>query len=336
MSIASQTTDPASALCRFLDAKLPQRGLITEEWARQAETAPWSGVAVEADRRSLGLAAEYRIGLDLAPAPGYWELLSFLSPMECNILLRGAGYHPDHGQHLVDTGTTDPLLRAWVRARHPIALSEAQRLTLFACWGMAQLHNIVNWFSKAPVERRRSVFAQLRDDSGCTPRMTGRPGGVMDALSHLWQGYLRHGRQQLMDLGQRVELAPALAGGFGIADLVVGRCLVEIKTALEPAKGLEQWLNQLLGYALLDWCDALCLDSVALYLGWQAKLMRVSLTEVLAVAAPGPTPELGVLRADFHQAIQADVDQTHQWLLHRRYPPPPLTPAPATGPGTLR
>lgn len=158
----------------------------------------------------------------------------------------------------------------------------------------------------------------------------------MDALSHLWRGYLRHGRHQLMDLGQRVELAPALAGGFGIADLVVGRCLVEIKTALEPAKGLQQWLNQLLGYALLDWCDALCLDSVALYLGWQAKLMRVPLTEVLSVAAPGPTPELGLLRTDFREAIQADVDQTHQWLLHRRYPPPPLPPAPATGPGTLR
>jgi hypothetical protein len=145
MSIAGQATYPESALCRFLDAKLPRRGLIVEEWTRQADKAPWSAIAVEADRRSLGLAAEYRIGLDLAPAPGYWDLLSFLSPMECNILLRGAGFHP------------------------------ADR-------------------------------------------------------------------------------------GFGIADLVVGRCLVEIKTVLESAKGLEQWLNQLLGYALLDWFDALYID----------------------------------------------------------------------------
>src|SRR5579863_5630330 len=133
MSIAGQATYPESALCRFLDAKLPQRGLIVEEWTRQADKAPWSAIAVEANRRSLGLAAEYRIGLDLAPAPGYWDLLSFLSPMECNILLRGAGFHLADREYVADTGTTDPLLLQWVRTRHPIAVSEAQRLTLFAC-----------------------------------------------------------------------------------------------------------------------------------------------------------------------------------------------------------
>jgi len=141
MSIARQAENPASALCRFLDARLPQRVLIAREWTRQADKAPWSEIAVEEwHRPKLGLAAEYRIGLDLAPEPGYWDLLSFLSPMECNILLRGAGYCPDDHEHMIDTGTTDPLLLKWVRSRHPIALSEAQRLTLIACWGMAQVH----------------------------------------------------------------------------------------------------------------------------------------------------------------------------------------------------
>jgi hypothetical protein len=293
--------------------------LIVEEWAQQADKAPWSGIEVQTDRRRLGLAAEYRIGLDLAPEPGYRDLLSFLPPMECNILLRGAGYHPSDREHIVDTGTTDPLLLEWVRVRHPIALSEAQRLTLAACWGMAEVHELVNLLGPVSTAERRSWY--VRQHSVPDARMGSWRRGAVDALSHLWQGYLRHGRQQLTGLGQRVVLAPSLAGGFGIADLIVGRCLVEIKTVLEPAKSMEQWLNQLLGYALLDWFDALYIDSVALYLGWQAKLMRMPLTEVLAVSAPGHTPELGFLRADFRQAIQADVDQTHQWQLHKLYPP---------------
>jgi hypothetical protein len=75
MSVANQSDFPASTLCRFLDAALPDRGVIAEEWDRQATNAPWSGVAVAGDRRGLGLAAEIRIGLDLAAVPGYRDLL---------------------------------------------------------------------------------------------------------------------------------------------------------------------------------------------------------------------------------------------------------------------
>ena len=333
MSIARQATNPASALCRFLDARLPQRGLIAEEWARQADETPWSGIAVEEDdRRSLGLAAEYRIGLDLASTPGYWNLLSFLSPMECNSLLRGAGYRPANYEHAADTGTRDPLLLEWVRDGHPSGLGEAQRITLVACWGMTQAHELADPYNPVSVEMRRSLLAHVSSHLRWNHHSADRRG-VIDALSHLWQGYLRHGREQLSALGERVVLAPELADGFGVADLVVGRSLVEIKTVLEPTKGLEHWLNQLLGYALLDWFDALRIDTVALYLGWQAKLMTMPVTELLAVSTTGPTPALEPLRADFRQAIQADVDQTHQWRLNKRYPPP-IARAPAAELGT--
>jgi hypothetical protein len=151
MSVARQAAFPESALCRFLDARLPQRRLVVEDWARQADKAPWSAIAADAGRRSgIGLAAEYRIGLDLAKAPGYWDLLSFLSPMECNILLRGAGYCPADHEHTADTGTTDLLLLEWVRDRHPIALSKAQRLTPVACWAMAQVSDLADPHSHIP------------------------------------------------------------------------------------------------------------------------------------------------------------------------------------------
>jgi hypothetical protein len=129
----------------------------------------------------------------------------------------------------------------------------------------------------------------------------------------------------LTSLGRRVVLAPQLAAGFGIADLVIGRCLVEIKTVLEPVENLGRWLNQVLGYALLDWYNILGFDTLAVYLGWQVALISVSLTGLLANASPGPTPSLENLRADFRCAIQADLDQTVEARIRSRYPVPLLT-----------
>jgi hypothetical protein len=56
-----------------------------------------------------------RIGLDLAATSGYQDLSSFLPPDDCEAVLRGAGYTP--AGHLAENGTTDPLLREWIRSR---------------------------------------------------------------------------------------------------------------------------------------------------------------------------------------------------------------------------
>jgi hypothetical protein len=60
-----------------------------------------------------------------------------------------------------------------------------------------------------------------------------------------------------------VILAPELGGGYGTADLVIGRCLIEVKTAFDPAAAMGNWLNQVVAYALLDWSNALGVDTVA-------------------------------------------------------------------------
>ena len=78
MSVTGQAGNPESVLSMFLDARLPQRDVVAQAWARQAETAPWSGIEIDPDhRRQLGSAIEIRIGLDVAAAPGYWDVLSF-------------------------------------------------------------------------------------------------------------------------------------------------------------------------------------------------------------------------------------------------------------------
>jgi len=76
-----------------------------------------------------------------------------------------------------------------------------------------------------------------------------------------------------------------------------------------------------LGYALLDWSDALGVDTVAVYLGWQALLVSDSLACVLAAATPGPTPSLDSLRADFRSAMQVDIDESFAACMRQRYPP---------------
>lgn len=329
VSIAGQAADPASTLCRFLDARLPGRHLISEDWGRRAAHAPWSGIAVDVDRRKLGLAAEVRIGLDLAPIPGYWSLLSFLPPGECASLLHGAGYSQNDYEHLADTGTADPLLLQWARSSNPIAMGENQQATLEACWDAVQLQDLVNTLAGHSAQLHRSFFVHIFRDLGRHDQAATRPDPAIQALRHLWQGYLQHGRRQLTGLGERIALAPQLASGFGIADLVVGRSCVEIKTVLEPAPWFGHWLNQLLGYVLLDWFDTFRLDTVGVYLGWQATLVATSLADVLTTSCPTPTPLLEDLRAEFRQEIQPDLDLTLEAKLRNRYPPPLAPPPPS-------
>jgi hypothetical protein len=91
-----------------------------------------------------------RIGLGLAVAPGYRDLLSFLPPGEYDTLLRGAGYTPAEYEHLADTGTEDPLLMEWARNWQPIALDDGQRAALAAGCDVAQMHDLTGSFSGTP------------------------------------------------------------------------------------------------------------------------------------------------------------------------------------------
>jgi hypothetical protein len=55
---------------RFLDSRLPQRTAVAEDWIRCAASALWAPFYLPEgeSRQRLGLAAEMRIGLDLAGA----------------------------------------------------------------------------------------------------------------------------------------------------------------------------------------------------------------------------------------------------------------------------
>jgi hypothetical protein len=349
MPVAGQAQNPASVLCQFLDRCLPQRAAVAEDWARRTASAPWTGIWLPdaESRQRIGVAAEIRIGLDLGEVPAYWGLLSFLPPGECSALLGAAGFSSDENQNLAGTGTTDPLLREWRRARQPAEYDGVQRAALAACLDAAGMRNLEYSFSDRSAQARRYFLMLFRSDvTRARAEASGSAGGepgqdtALDGLVHLWRGYLAHGRQQLAALGSRVILAPELGAGYGVADLVAGRCLVEVKTAFDPAESMGSWLNQVLAYALLDWTGALGIDTIAVYLGWQALLVSDPLARVLAAAAPGPTPSLESLRADFRTAMQDDIDESFAIRMRQRYPPfvtpaPQATPA-ESGPGQAR
>lgn len=313
--MTGQAGNPDSVLSIFLEARLPQRDAVAQTWARQAEAAP-AGIEIDADwRRQLGSAIEIRIGLDIAEAPGYWDVLSFLPAEECQALLTAAGYSAEGREDLADTGTTDPLLLDWRRVHHPIALCGEQAL-LTACWDAAGMRDVAHGLDAA-VQLRRSLLVHIREHMHRTGPLQGP---VMAALAHLWEGYLHNGRRRMLELGDRVVIEPELASGFGKADLIVGRCLVDVKAVLNPAASFGRWLDQLLCYALLDWADVFGLDCVALYLGWQRMLLSQPLAGLLAASTPGPTPTITDLRTEFWTQIRTEADNSLAARLRNRYP----------------
>ncbi|MGI5207469.1 hypothetical protein ACQEU6_38555 [Spirillospora sp. CA-108201] len=129
-------------------------------------------------------------------------------------------------------------------------------------------------------------------------------------MHHMWQGYLRSGRQELTKLGERTVIAPSLSPGFAVADLVEGRTLVDIKASAEPAKHYGAWLNRLLGYLLLARFNIFCWEAVAIYLGWHAATLSISVRDLLATSSAGVTHGLSDLRAEFHKVSYVDANTT--------------------------
>ena len=89
----------------------------------------------------------------------------------------------------------------------------------------------------------------------------------------------------------------AFVGGAD-ADLIVDGCLYDVKTTVEPRRDLPRNLRQLLGYALLDWNDALALERVGFYFSRQGSWRSWALDDLVEqTAEQGAT--LRQLRDDF-------------------------------------
>ena len=111
-------------------------------------------------------------------------------------------------------------------------------------------------------------------------------------------------------LSQRAILNPSFAwGSFHVggadSDLIVGRCLIDIKTAVNPGKlAKPYWPYQLLGYALLDWDNHYRISELGVYLPRQTALVRWSLPEYRALLGASTRLSMVAARAAFREAVE--------------------------------
>ena len=156
------------------------------------------------------------------------------------------------------------------------------------------------------------------------------PPAVRDDLWRLTTALAERGYDQLADLGSPATIAPMFVQAWADGDLVLGRTLVEVKVTKNPLPLRDAWLNQLLGYVLLDHGDWYDLKQVAIYLGRQAKLVTWPLTELLPVLTGDPRVTLAGLRDEFHGLLKGVWADETQFPFHRLWvtrTPPPWRPA---------
>jgi hypothetical protein len=103
-------------------------------------------------------------------------------------------------------------------------------------------------------------------------------------------------------LSRPAVLNPTFAGsrdvGGADADLIVDRCLLEIKTTKQSAID-ARWIHQLLGYVVLDYDDAYAIDSLGFYLARHGVLRSWPLQECLETLTGTTDASLPVLRSEF-------------------------------------
>ena len=100
------------------------------------------------------------------------------------------------------------------------------------------------------------------------------------------------------------EFAGSHAVGGADADLIVGSCLYDVKTSVDPRKRLPSQLRQLIGYALLDWDDKYALDQAGFYYSRQAKYVSWPLTKLLSECTGSATATLSGLRNNFRSLAE--------------------------------
>lgn len=127
----------------------------------------------------------------------------------------------------------------------------------------------------------------------------------IDDLSEIFaRFYTRHNSL----LSKPFILNPTFAGsgyvGGADADLVVDRCLIDIKTSTFPQIKAE-YLYQLAGYLLLDFDDTLHVDSVGIYMARQGELLQWTILDFLRELTGDSAILLPSLRQEFRTLCQS-------------------------------
>ena len=97
--------------------------------------------------------------------------------------------------------------------------------------------------------------------------------------------------------------------GGADADLIIGSALIDIKATVNP-KIESRWLWQLLGYALLDYTDQYCIDTVGVYLSRQGRFLEWPIDELAQQLATQHAICWDDVRAEFQQTTSTMLART--------------------------
>lgn len=147
-----------------------------------------------------------------------------------------------------------------------------------------------------------SPLFQLPEDATLR-ELLALPDPWLEDLRQLSWAFFRDCRDLL---NREHFLNPTFAGsgpiGGADADLIVERCLIEIKTTVHPSLN-AQLLYQMLGYVLLDFDDRFELEEVAVYMSRQSTLVRWTLLDLIETLAEKPV-QLATLRQEFEEVVR--------------------------------
>jgi hypothetical protein len=194
------------------------------------------------------------------------------------------------------------------RPRHDRA---AEQPLLQECWWLACYEELYRSGSCPPLT---SALTTLGPSATAEALRELVPQAVGEDLWRLTVALAERGYDQLAALGGPVTVAPLFVQAWAEGDLVLGGTLVEVKVTKQPLPLRDAWLNQLLGYLLLDYGDWYGLRQVAVFLGRQARLVAWPLPELLPTLTGDPLVTLAELRSEFHELLE------RAWAGNPRFP----------------
>jgi hypothetical protein len=302
LTLTGELRDRRSPLARFLREHFPNTRAIAADVRIEAANATTIRPAASLGRHSstIGTAFDWRLRFYLSAEPGRG-----LRPT--------TGMDPDWSAFLASLDDVVRRVRPVGRRLGRLAEDLLNRY----CVVLALAEQI---WRAGPIAVRQSLLFELEPKRRVADFLAIARVEWLDDLRALsWTAY-----DALADqLRQPAILNPTFDGSSDIGgadgDLILGDCLVEIKTTLNP-RWNRDWLYQLLGYVLLDYTDRYRIRSIGIYLARQSVFVRWRLDEVIRLCSPYRSDSLDQLRADLVEAL-------HQSKC--RPEGPPFEPAPA-------
>ena len=138
-------------------------------------------------------------------------------------------------------------------------------------------------------------------------------GDLLDIPDAHWIADMRNLSWRFYDNFNRLlslphSLNPTFDGSLDVggadADLIVNGTLIDIKTTKER-RIRPDWIQQLLGYVLLDYSDHHRINSIGLYMARQGIFFQWDLEEAMRGLCLGEPPSIEELRNEFERIVTA-------------------------------